>query len=119
MGNTIGRRRRWGAACALLAFSVVYCLPAHPSAGRAWGLDVLAHVGVFAGLAWGSARGLGGGRALLVGLIVLGAGLEGLQWWLGRYPRLEWLDLAANVAGVGLGWGVAVARRRGADGGGA
>ena len=98
-------RPRMRAACAclgLLALSVLYCLPGHPSAGRAVALDGALHVALFAGI------GLAAGALLprrwwpLAALAVLAELLEVAQWWFGGYPRIELADIVANEAGLAL-----------------
>ncbi|MGN6512642.1 MAG: hypothetical protein ACTHKZ_03605, partial [Lysobacteraceae bacterium] len=112
------RHRMWLAVVALALFSVLYCLPWHPGAGKAPGWDVLLHVLVFAGLAWGGARWLGLGGRGGAGLLLLGVALEVAQWRVGGYARPEWRDAVANGAGVLAGWGMARLSRMGAAAGG-
>ncbi|UGB38284.1 hypothetical protein [Frateuria soli] len=84
----------------LLALSVAYCLPGHPSTRVGW-LDVAAHVGLFALVATGGWLALRRGWTfVLVG--ALGLVLEIVQWRVGGYPRIEWPDILANEAGVAL-----------------
>ena len=105
------RHRVWLAVVVLALFSVLYCLPWHPSAGKAFGWDALLHVLVFACFGWGGARWWGGTGRGLAGLLLVGVMLELAQWSLGGYPRPEWGDAAANVAGVLVGWGAVAVRR--------
>lgn len=103
--------RMWLAGLALLAFSALYCLPGHLSVGHASGWDALLHVAVFAALGWGLMRWLGRVGPWLA-LILLGAGLEVLQWRLGGYARLEWGDLVCNEVGVVIAWMASRLQRR-------
>ncbi|MCX7515323.1 hypothetical protein [Frateuria sp. STR12] len=86
----------------LLALSVLYCLPGHPSTHMS-GWDEAAHVALFGVVAW-----VGGWLlrkawpfALMAALGVL---LEVVQWHLGGYARLEIPDILANEAGVALAY---------------
>lgn len=95
------RARAVGAGFGLLALSVVYCLPGHPSAGHAQLLDAALHAGLFAGL------GLAVGVLLqrgwpLAALAILAELLEVVQWWVGGYARIEIADILANEAGLVL-----------------
>ena len=84
----------------LLVLCLAYCLPGHPSARVAW-VDVAAHVGLFAAVAWGGWLALHRAWVFAV-MAVLGLVLEVVQWWIGGYPRVEWMDVLANVGGVSL-----------------
>ena len=85
---------------ALLALSVLYCLPGHPSA-RVSGWDAASHVALFAVVTWLGWRLL---RQVWPFVLMAGLGvvLEVVQWRVGGYARLEWPDVLANEAGVAL-----------------
>lgn len=91
-----------GAGLGLLALSVVYCLPGHPSAGHAVALDTALHMALFAGL------GLTAGMLFprrwwpMAALALLAALLEVVQWWVSGYPRIEIPDILSNEAGLVL-----------------
>jgi VanZ family protein len=107
--------RTLGIGCAgLILLSTVYCLPAHPSAGRAIVLDAVLHAGLF--FLVGAWFGRAGGRSwrVFLCLAALAAVLELLQWRLGRFARVEWADVAANEAGLVLAWWVSGWWRRAA-----
>lgn len=92
------------------AFILVLCLmpsselPEGPSLP---GLDKIAHIGLFAGWSflWTCYRP-GHFKAIVLGGIVLGLGIEILQQQ-GPFGRsFEWWDLAADTVGVVLGYAV-------------
>jgi hypothetical protein len=96
-------RHRVVFACfGLLVLSVLYCLPGHPSAGRAVWLDGALHVALFAGI------GLAAGALMrrhwwpLAALAILAELLEVLQWWFGGYAQIEVSDILGNEAGLVL-----------------
>lgn len=88
----------------LLLLSAFYCLPGHPSAGHALLLDGLVHAGLFLGIGlwfgWAAPRTW----PVWLGLAAFAAVLELLQWWLGHFARIEWLDIATNEAGLAMAW---------------
>jgi hypothetical protein len=89
---------------ALLVLSAVYCLPNHPSAGKASTLDAGVHIALFAGIGlwfgWFARR-----RArVFLPLFALAALLEIAQWWFGHFPHVEWRDIIANEIGLALAW---------------
>jgi hypothetical protein len=90
----------------LLLLSVLYCLPGHPSAGNVVALDALAHVGVFLGV------GLWFGGSGARDLRAFAALLEVAQGQLGRFPHVEWADIAANEAGLAMAWAILGGSRR-------
>jgi hypothetical protein len=91
---------------ALLASLIVFSLaPSAPSAVDVLG-DKLVHLIAYAVLmGWYAQLWFGLGQRILAaaGLVALGLILELLQG-LGGVRHLDWLDAAANTAGVALGW---------------
>ena len=86
----------------LLVLSGLYCLPQHPSAGHAVGLDALAHITLFTGVGLWFGWFAGHGLRVFIPLLAVAALLEVLQWGIGGYPRIEWPDILANWAGLVL-----------------
>ena len=86
---------------AVLAASVVYCLPRHPSAGQLTWLDAVVHVGFFLALA-AALVPIHKPAWTLAALAVLGVALEVVQWRLIGFAHLEWNDIASNEGGVVL-----------------
>ncbi|NII12210.1 hypothetical protein [Oleiagrimonas sp. C23AA] len=89
---------------ALLAMSVVYCWPGHPSVAHASAWHALSH-----GLLMGAMAGLLGllsprrlWWALALAVMALGLLLEVVQWCFGGYTHIEWKDVLANEAGVAV-----------------
>ena len=103
---------------ALIVLSAVYCLPNHPSAGNASTLDAAVHIGLFAGIGLWFGWFAGHRARVFLPLFALAALLEVAQWRLGHFPHVEWRDIAANEAGLGLSW-LLLWRRASSDGGGA
>jgi predicted membrane-bound dolichyl-phosphate-mannose-protein mannosyltransferase len=96
---------------AVVAASVVYCLPRHPSAGNQTLLDAVVHVAFFLALA-AALVPIHKPAWTLAALAVLGVTLEVVQWRLIGFAHLEWNDIASNEAGVALAALVAWAYRR-------
>lgn len=108
-----GSFRGWvalGWAVAFVALGLVEDLPGGEALGLGGWFDGLAHVVATALLAalvlvWRQAAGDGDGAArrwALVGSLAVGVGIELLQT---RVPgrSFEWIDLAADLAGAGIG----------------
>ena len=92
------------AAALVIAGSVAYCYPGHPSFGGHALLDALAHAGVFLVAGLWTGRRAGGRVRWFSGLAALALLLEVLQWRIGGYARVEWVDVAANEAGLAAAW---------------
>jgi hypothetical protein len=86
---------------AVVAASVVYCLPRHPSAGNQTLLDAAVHMAFFLALA-AALVPIHKPAWTLAALVVLGVALEVVQWRLIGFAHLEWNDIASNEAGVAL-----------------
>lgn len=97
---SINRRNIGFAGLALLA--ALYCLPDHPSAGKAAILDAALHVLLFGAVTFAFARLVGSATVAVGTLAVLGALLEVIQWWIGGYLRIEVADIVANEIGVAV-----------------
>jgi hypothetical protein len=104
------------ATAALLALSIVYCLPHHPSAGHHVVLDGVLHVATFAVVGLWLGRPVRRRTRTFVVIAILAALLEVAQWQLGGYAHVEWADIVANEIGVAIAWLAtrATADRRGA-----
>ena len=86
---------------AVLAASVVYCLPRHPAATNGSWLDAGFHAGFFLALA-AALVPIHKPAWTLAALAVLGVTLEVVQWRLVGFAHLEWNDIASNEGGVAL-----------------
>lgn len=96
----------WLRGLALLGLgvmSLLYCWPGHPSA-HGLGLDALAHVALFAGVAPLCWLGVQRWPVALCLMATLGLVLEVVQWLIGGYAQIEWADVAANALGTALGF---------------
>jgi hypothetical protein len=111
----VSRQRIWIAAFWLAVFAgIVLSLMPAPPLHDPWfpAADKLQHA-----VAYGLLFLLGGlagyrARPLAVGLIALGAVIEVAQGTLTATRSAEWLDLAADAVGVGLGHAIALAVER-------
>src|SRR6476659_3999324 len=92
------------AAAALLALSIVYCLPHHPSAGRHVVLDGVLHVATFAVVGLWFGRTARRRTRTFAALAILAALLEVAQWQAGGYAHVEWAEMVANEIGVAIAW---------------
>ena len=102
----------WALAAVVVWLSVT---PAPPSVGVQFS-DKLGHLAAYGLLMlWFSLlyRRTRTRAAYAAGLVALGVGLEFVQGALG-YRSFEALDMAANTAGVMLGWGIAFLVRKAA-----
>ena len=91
----------WAAAIVWLSLT-----PAPPQSGVAFG-DKLGHLAAYGLLMFWFARLYRTRLWYAVGLVAMGVALEGLQGALG-YRSYEVADMAANTAGVLLGWGASL-----------
>lgn len=96
-------RGKWAAALGSAAALLLLLLPVHlPPGGHAgYALGGVAHVGLFAGLAWLWARLMPArhrGWMLWVALALVSTGVEAFQSFAGRSP--EWVDWLYGVGGA-------------------
>lgn len=101
--------RLWrGLGYAGIVILLVGCLWPQSEVAGGPGVDKLLHFAAFVLLAgwFGAVLGLGRYAAIATGLTVLGLVIEALQWLTG-YRSAEFLDWAADVAGVGVGLALA------------
>lgn len=104
MDSVLTYRPYWQALGWLLVVAVAYLslTPAPPQTDLSQG-DKLGHLAAYAGLmAWWHPMGRNGYRLALL-FVLMGLALEILQSFTG-YRQGDIFDMAANTAGVGLGW---------------
>ena len=82
--------------------------PASPSPP---GSDKVGHLAAYGALMFWFAQLYARRVPWAAGFVVLGVALEFAQGWTG-YRSFDVNDMLANTAGVGLGWGAALALRR-------
>ncbi|HAL91513.1 MAG TPA: hypothetical protein DCM68_00610 [Verrucomicrobia bacterium] len=101
---------KWAAGLGSAAAFLFLLLPVHlPSGGHAgYALGGVAHVGLFAGLAWLWGRLLSArhrGWMLWIALVLVSTGVEAFQSFAGRSPeRVDWLDGVGGAACICATW---------------
>ena len=100
-------RRTWVILGWLLIATVVYfsLTPKPPSAGLTFG-DKIGHLSAYAGLMFWWYPIQSNAHRLALIFVLMGLTLEILQS-LSGYRQGDLFDLAANTAGIGIGWGAA------------
>jgi hypothetical protein len=99
---------RWFRIAFVIAFAVqlwALYVPRPPSVETGLPLDKVVHLGLFAVVTW---LGLKAGWRWVVPLMVLQAFVSELIQWFMPNRGGDWWDLLADLAGVALGWALAV-----------